>query len=328
MPKDHFVSRVYLRQFADTDGRLNAYSKQSGKNFRPWPEDICRLLDDDLNPEIPNRPELLGDLRKIFEPQWTAVLAALKRREAPSETRAVVAVCFAHMMITVPGWRRVMTTLFEGSRVARLDVENRLREEHGKKDEQLASAVASLKEGHTKLNADLNSVKRWVTLQTSRFGCLVYHANWRILENDTSVAFCTSDNPVAFLLNGAPLAPVLRFLPITPDLGLLLRFDDATKKENILHKSEEEIAQLWGEEPRGTIHSVRPTVAQVKGLNRTIAQCTEDLVLSSRADEGIQKLTEKYSKYRIEADFPIVKMPDSYITGFELRVRPRTDVPK
>ncbi len=70
MAQDHFVAQTYLRQWADpSSGMLRGYGKRTGREFPCAPKDVCREWDWDVNPYFKDNPRLLGDYRKIFEPQ-------------------------------------------------------------------------------------------------------------------------------------------------------------------------------------------------------------------------------------------------------------------
>lgn len=76
MAKDHYVARTYLRHFGDDSkgGMLNGYQKPNGTTFSCWPKDVCHEWDGDLNPSVLERSEILGDYRKIFEPNWNPAI--------------------------------------------------------------------------------------------------------------------------------------------------------------------------------------------------------------------------------------------------------------
>lgn len=324
--QDHYVAQTYLKHFADTDGRLHTYQKPSGKYFPAWPGDVCREWDDDLNVEIPDRPELLGDFRKMFEPHWNAVVEELKERRMAKDRKMVVSLCYAHMMICVPSWRRIAATFWEHSRAAQLRLKNTIYKERGIKDELLDKGVAMLENGALRLEAEPNSVKAWLTIKLTKFACQAYHADWQFVENNSDIPFFTSDSPVAVRYGTTPGEPITKFMPVTPKLGLLMIADPRKERNGIVHKPHEEIARLLGEEPSGTIRSVVPLPQTVRTLNRLIVQCAENLVFSSRKDDGAARLVQKYGTYRIESDFPGWREPDgSFISGVIMRVRPRSD---
>jgi len=324
--QDHYIAQTYLKHFADTDGRLHTYQKPNGKYFSAWPGDVCREWDDDLNPDIPDRPELLGDFRKMFEPHWNAVVEELKERRMAKDRKMVVSLCYAHMMICVPTWRRLLARFWEQTKAIELRFRNTTYKERGIKDEQLEKGIALIENGAIRLEAEPNSVKAWLTINLVKFACQAYHADWKIVENNGDIPFFTSDNPVAVQYGATPAEPTTKFMPITPKLGLLMITDPRKEHGRIIHKPHEEIERLLKEEPSGSIQSVVPLPQTVKNLNRLVAKCAESLVFSSRKEDGGARLFKKYGKYRIESDFPVQRQPDgSLIAGIIMRVRPRTD---
>lgn len=183
-----------------------------------------------------------------------------------------------------------------------------------------------IKEGKLRIEAEPNGVKAWLTIRLVKFACLAYHADWNFVENETDIPFLTSDNPVAVRYSGLPGAPVMKFMPITPTLGLMMTFDPKKEHEGILHKPHEEIERLLAEAPTGKIQSMHPYPATVRNLNKLVVQCAESLVFSSRHDEGIAKLVDKYGRYRIEQDFVGWRQSDgSFIHGVIMKVRESTN---
>ncbi len=85
---------------------LRGYGKRSGKEFPCAPKDICHEWDWDVNPYFKDNPRLLGDYRKIFEPQWNPALAAVRAERMSSEDKFVLAGYWALLSICTPTWHR------------------------------------------------------------------------------------------------------------------------------------------------------------------------------------------------------------------------------
>jgi len=71
-PRTTSFAQTYLRQWADpSSGMLRGYGKRTGREFPCAPKDVCREWDWDVESILlRDNPRLLGDYRKIFEPQW------------------------------------------------------------------------------------------------------------------------------------------------------------------------------------------------------------------------------------------------------------------
>lgn len=322
MADDHYVAQTYLRRFADRDGRLNAYRKDGKAPFRPWPQDICHEWNGDQNPMLPDRPEFLGDIRSIFEPEWNKVVECLSKRETNKEIRFLVALCFAHMMTCVPAWYRVMLAVTTRKLIGDLEVEQALRAEQGVVDPDIESAVAMIKAGELLIKVDPDFVKAQMSLRIFRHASFAYHSDWLFLENKTDIPFLISDNPVAMEYVGDPAAgaPLKRIMSITPHLALTMTFSRAK-----LPKAQQDMKSLLETEPAGSIEGMHPSPREVREFNRLISQCAERFVFSNRQDDGVGKLVEKYSQYRLENEYKQWRLRDgTYRTGHIVLVRPRT----
>jgi hypothetical protein len=323
---DHYVSRTFLQHFSDAEGRLHGYSKKDGKYFSPWPKDVCKEWDGDLNPAIEGMPDMLGEYRELFEPKWNPVVEELNKRNADRSIRLLVALCFANMVTCVPAWRRVAAELWQNMKGAELRFKNIINQERGIVDEGLEKGVAALEEGKIKLVADADSIKAKMTGNLMGLACLAYHSTFVFFENKTGIPFVTADNPVALRLSDVLGEPMTRFMPITPKLGLLLKLDAWGGRNGAFPKEPKEIESLLEDEPRGKVFGNNPSPAKVRGLNRLVVQCAEDQVFSCRKDDGIEALVAKYAKYRIESTpREYRESAISFIHGFVIEVRPRSD---
>jgi hypothetical protein len=103
MAQDHFVAQTYLRQWADpSSGMLYGYGKHTGKEFPCAPKDVCREWDWDVNPYFKNNPRLLGDYRKIFEPQWRPTVAAARTNQLSAEDKFMLSGYWALLTTCTP----------------------------------------------------------------------------------------------------------------------------------------------------------------------------------------------------------------------------------
>jgi hypothetical protein len=324
---DHYVSRTFLQHFGDAEGRLHGYSKKKdGEYFSPWPNDVCREWDGDLNPAIEGMPEMLGEYRRLFELKWNEVVEELNKRNADRSIRLLVALCFANMVTCVPAWRRVAAEQWQNMKLAELRFKNTINQERGIKDRGLEKGVAALEEGKVKLVADPDGIKAKLTGNLMGFASLVYHSNFEFYENRTDIPFVTADNPVALKLADTFGKAMIRFMPITSKLGLVMRLDAWESRKDGFPKGLEEINKLLEDEPRGKASGYHPSPTEVRALNRLMVQCAEDQVFSCRKDEGIEALVAKYGKYRIESTpREYRESATSLIHGFVIEVRPRSD---
>ena len=112
MAKDHFVAQTYLRHFGDASNGdiMRAYRKSDGTSFPCHPKDVCHEWDGDQNPLLAKK-ELLGDYRKIFEPQWNSSIGTLLAKTMSPQKMFAVSGDFANLMVCTPTWRRIGVTM-------------------------------------------------------------------------------------------------------------------------------------------------------------------------------------------------------------------------
>lgn len=314
MANDHFVAQTYLKHFGDPakGGMLHACQKSTGKAFPCWPQDVCREWDGDLNPLLV-KPELLGDYRKIFEPQWNAAIAALLANKLSPADKFAISGYFANLMVCTPAWRRVAVSMYNDHAKSFLIFSKQMKEKHGGNPDLPVNAVEMLERGEIAIDHDPNYIKAKSTQMLMDFAWLTYNHDWIIIGNKTSDPFITSDNPVAIQTSNNLQVPMTRYLPITPELCLAVKYDRGRRLPPFDPSAP----------PMGKVTSARITAKGARSINRLVAQCAEDLVFSSAPSKGIHTLVNKYAGFRIEAEF--VRFPtseaDTIYDGSIIRVR-------
>jgi hypothetical protein len=324
LAKDHFVAQTYLKHFGDPKikGMLHAYRKPDGATFQCWPKDVCHEWDGDLNPEILNRPELLGDYRKIFEPQWDPALAKMLSHDLSAGDKFVIAAYMANLMVCTPAWRRVGQEMYGQNIVSTLSAKNEVKQQSGQPDETLAEGLAMIKAGTLRVEVDANHIKAKSTRQLLVYACLAYNLDWLVKVNETDQPYLTSDNPVAMRFSGRHLDPLTRLFPVSPKVSLEMTYDP----RKLPRIKMEDVTAIMRSPPRGEVRRSRAKPGYVRMVNRTVVQCAESLVFSNRPDIGAGKLVSKYAKYRVEpeaAELPSDE-PNSRILGTIIRVRAST----
>jgi hypothetical protein len=295
MANDHFVARTYLKHFGDASNgdRLYGYRKSNGDEFPCRPRNICREWDGDINESwLARCPDLLGQFRKMFEPLWNGAVESLISGACPPPHRFAVAGYVANLMTSVPAWRRVGVQLYNDHATAYLLFAKRMKEKHG--DPLLpVDAITMLERGTIKLDHEPDYIKAVVTRQLLEAAWAIYHQDWTLLSNPTPHPFLTSDNPVAIEEAKDFREPSNHFVAITPKLGLQLR-----NRRSELPPITPKLREPLGITSRRTIQAT-----EAKQLNRLVARCAEDLVLSSTRCLSLAKLVRNASKFRVETEF-------------------------
>lgn len=318
MAKDHFIARTYLKQFGDAahGGQLYGYSKSTGKQFPCWPAHVCREWDGDLNPSwLATWPDLLGQFRKIFEPLWKTALETLLLATSAPQHRLAIAGYVANLMTCTPAWRRIGVQAHVDHATASLSFAKRMQEKHGYNPDLPVDGIAMLERGEIKLDYDPNYIKAVVTRQLMDTAWMIYHQDWELLSNPTHHPFLTSDSPVAIETAEDIRKPPTRFLALSPKLGLLVRAT-RTKLPPIT-------LDTLALPPLGQVSRRAVDPAGAKHLNRLIARCAEDLVLSSTDSSTIATLVRNAARFRVELDFVEFPAPepDTVYYGSIVRVR-------
>jgi len=320
--QDHFVAQTYLKHFGDpkAGGMLHAYRKTDGAEFPCWPKDVCTEWEGDLNDAFPDRPGLLGDYRKIFEPHWNPAVQTVLQGSIGASEKFVLSAYMANLMVCTPAWRRVGQKIYRDGHVGVLKFRHEMAEKHGRGDQLLKEGIDLLDKGHLKIEIDPSYIKAQVTRSLMNYACMMYNLDWTIVGNDTEQPFVTSDNPVAMAYSGQPGDPMTRFLPITPRLCLSVRM----RGESVARLTPEDVRKIMSAPPRGRVYRADARPVGVTESNKLIVQCAEELVFSSMADTGIRELTKKYAGYRIDTDQLEVRKksePNAIYQGFSLRVK-------
>lgn len=324
MTHDHFVAQTYLKHFSDASagGMLHAYRKTDCRRFRCWPKDVCREWDGDLN-RLLVHPTLLGEFRRIVEPYWNLSVENVFSGQITYHDKFVVAMYMANLMTCTPAWRRVGVSQHNQMYVLWLSFCKRMKEKHGCQPNLPVEAIEMLERGEIALDTDPNYIKGLVTRNLVQYAWYIYNQDWIILRNRSLQPFITSDNPVALQYSGAPGEPVCRFLPITPQLCLAMKFDP-TSNPTCERVTPTQLEAGLRRPPRGSVIQSACDEHRARFINRVQAQSAEELVFSSEASEGIQRLITKVSSFRLEVrcvEFPDPSGdPDAVIQGSILGV--------
>lgn len=324
MSKDHFIARTYLKHFGDPSrsGMLHAYRKSDGKTFPCWPADVCWEWDGDLNPNVfKDRPKILGELRKIFEPHWNEAIDSILEKRISNENKFLISAHIGHLMTCTPTWRRIGVGMGDQMIRQYLSFYKKMKDKHGGEFEIPRDGIEMIERGEMTVHTKPEYIKAISTQHLLEIAWEAYNQDWTVLRNNTDSPFLTSDNPVALSESRSAVVPSTRYLPITPRLCLSVNFSPNRVKPLDREKPSIDLQRP----PMGTIRGGDITAMGARIINRAVVQCAEDLVFSSVESEGIRKLVSRYAKYRVESEFVEfpAKEPDAIHTGSILRARER-----
>lgn len=315
MPRDHYVAQTYLRHFTDPGGELHVYRKSDGQYQRSGPKGVCYESDGDLIRDFLKNERLLGDYRAIFEPSWNDAIANVGNGVCNAAVKMAIAGYCANLMVCTPAWTRVGVKARSHNAMRMVKTRDVLSTEAGKPDAKLKEMIAALESGQYRLEAEPEAIRARAAVALAKFAWTLYNADWTMIRNRTSAEFITSDNPVAFDDPG-PWRPTRkpglpRYLPLTPRLCLYAFMNPRGERD------EPDFTQA----PRGQIQWGSVPLHGVQRINRVVAQCAEEIVISSKEDTSVQSLAAEYAGYRVDMEFITIRQRDGFIHGNHTRVR-------
>ncbi len=284
MPLDHFVAQTVLGAWCDSEtGKLQAYRKSTGGRFTPTPRSVCARHGDDENSYL-EIPDLLGQFRSLWEPNWTSAVEGFRRGMLDRENKYALSL----------GWASMMTTTPTSSEIGAQFLERLLR--------GMAPLIARTSPSLDALDKMKIEVDRkFAQAQFARVLPLIalrlYSQPWTLLTNATDEPFLTSDNPSAMFGNDDMGAPPAYLLPLAPDLCVTTLMNPVLSIPRTF-----ELVDIMAH----PIGAVSPQVAapeQVRFVNSLIVKHAGDIVLSSKSSDDIGSLVEMLRRYGVKLDF-------------------------
>lgn len=315
MPHDHYIAQTYLRPFADHGGMLHVYRKTDGKYWRSSPKGVCHEWDGDLIPDFLKNEGLLGDYRRIFEPAWSDAVKDIENGIFDTTVKLAVAGYWANLMACTPAWTRVGVKIRSADAMRTVRAYDVLLTEAGKPDAKLKKMLTTLDAGHYRVEAEPNAIRAHCAVALTKFAWELYNADWLVIRNNTNTEFITGDNPVAFddpgpwqwtRKHGLP-----RYLPFAPRLCLYCFINPRGQL------NEPDFTQP----PRGEVQWGSVPIHGVQRINRAVAQCAEEIVISSKDDPAIHALVAECARHRVDVEFITIREPNGFIFGNHTRVR-------
>lgn len=313
MPKDHYIAETYLKHFVGQDRLLHAYRKSDGKSFPCRPNDICRELDGDVVRDFLSDPTLLGQYRKIFEPAWNPAVADLQTGRLSPAAKMAIAGYWGNLLVFTPARLRVDVKSHNHAATHQLRATDALKTQAGKPDAKLKEMLEAFDTGMYRIDTEPNATRAMRVRHVMEVAWALYNSHWIVIKNNTGTDFLTSDNPVAFDDPGpwrGGQSSLPRYLPITPSLCLYCDTEERPQTD-----------PDFSQPPKGMIRLATIALRGVRRINRAVAQCAEDLVISSRKHSSVEALARKYAQYGIDVEFIEIRRPDSFIFGMRDRVR-------
>lgn len=313
MARDHFVAQTYLKHWTNPQsGMLLGYGKQSGKEFPCAPKDVCHAWNWDVNPYFKDNPRLLGEYRKIFEPQWNPTVAAVRSGQMSADDKFALAGYWALLTTCTPTWHRNAVKVAEKQLADFIPLAARhLANEKPEYGDFIEKALA---EGRIVPNPDGQHIKAMLTQQLTRTTLLLYQLDWTVIRNKTEASFITSDNPSSVLPRRPFSHGLIRFLPLAPDMALLAVIDPTTKRSTDLPDLEKT--------PPGRVRHAQVTRKQAARFNRVTVMNADELVFSVEASRPVRRLVRNHQDFKVAVEHARFPTPrGGYINAATMMIR-------
>jgi hypothetical protein len=271
---------------------LFGYGKRSGKEFPCATKDVCHEWDWDVNPYFKDNPVLLGEYRKIFEPQWKPAVAAIRAGQLSSEDKFSLSGYWALLSTCTPSWHRNVVKVAE--HIVAEFIPMVARHVAKQKPEYGDFIEEALAQEKIKPDPDGPHIKAMLTAHLTRTTLLLYQLDWTLVRNTTQAPFVTSDNPSSILPRRPFSNTLIRFLPLAPDFAVLAVIDPTTKRSADLPDLEKAAP--------GRIRYGRVTRKQVARLNRVLVMNADELIFTTRPSRPIRRLVRNHHDFRIATD--------------------------
>jgi hypothetical protein len=284
MPLDHFVAQTVLGAWCDPKtGKLQAYRKSTGARFTPTPRGVCARRDDDENPYL-ETPDLLGQFRSLWEPQWTAAVEGFRCGVLDAKNKYALSL----------GWASMMTTTPTSSDIGAQFLERLLR--------YMAPMIARIPPPpgaleKIKIEVDPKFAQAQFTRVLPLHALRLYSQPWTLLKNATEEPFLTSDHPSAMFGHDEMGLPPAYTLPLAPDLCVTTLMNPVLSLPKTF-----ELADILAH-PIGAVRPQVATPAQVRFINSLTVKHAGDIVLSSTSSDDIGALVETLRQYGVKLDF-------------------------
>ncbi|HHT9138729.1 MAG TPA: DUF4238 domain-containing protein [Candidatus Wunengus sp. YC60] len=290
-PKDHYVAQTYLRNFSikNNTAHVNAIRKSDLKRLNNVPvRSICYKVNWSTNPYFPEKPRVVEDYLKIFEPKWFNCVKMLADEKFDAETKYFMSGYIVYLRACTPTAIRLGQV--NSSEIVSRTYEIIEQKELSNPDTKHKDAINTIRShGGIKVNVDPNFPKAMGIRTLSGAHEKLQGFPWLIMTNETGIPYITSDNPVC-LRYPQNSAFCDFYVPITPKIAIMI---------HPLRNPESEIID--------SLTSVKPE--GVNEFNRLVVKCAEDMVIFNE-DFGVEELVKEFRDWRMEVlitKFPVEK---------------------
>lgn len=288
MAKDHFVSQVYLKQWADPklNGKVHVHRKGGKPSFAAHPYDLFRIEDGNTNNFLDD-PRELEKLAEFSEPAFEPALANLRDGIFNERTRLVIANLMTYFILASPTQMELMRPGFSKlilKFAKEVDKQGNISPFPNIPDHRFSGKSLSdlIEAGEIKADVDMRAPQALSVNRAENLIRVFYNSDWRIVKSAPNNPFLTSDFPVTFIIKERDTNRP-RFFPLAPDIGIVVysrRLDD--DGTGFSYNPVEQLGKHW-----------------TANLNREVVRGANDLVVSNAKYPWLKDFVRRYSKYRL-----------------------------
>jgi hypothetical protein len=190
MPRDHYVSQTYLKQFHTTDGPMMVYMLQ--KTVKPKfrlvnVKDVCNLKDGNRSDFFQNR-DMLENMLKQWEPEFPHIVRRIEQNKIFQSDIPILAQLMAYFFLCNPIQRR--NTEQSETVILKMVLHNVI------KNKLVPPMPKGLREEDLVPEIDSEYILSQRASLIEPFCEKIRQCKWVFFKNDTEYDFCTSDYPV------------------------------------------------------------------------------------------------------------------------------------
>lgn len=270
---------------------MHAIRKRDLKYFTPDSKSICRIDENSTNDYIKDDPRAIERFLATIEPNYNRAVSSVARGRISSTDIFVIAGFIAYINTCSPAAMRFsiphLKAMIEETAFL-LDQQKELPEPPPTLEGE--SITKLLREGKIEIGVD-PKYPQAVGIK-SIFSLIGSYGNfdWEILHNrHLELPFITSDFPLVAQATRDPRV-LIRIFPLSPYLAVKLIPKIGIPREEL---------NLEFKHFRFCCKKLKKK--EVRSTNRLIAQCAEDLILSSRDSVELRHLAETCAGYRLES---------------------------
>jgi|GEM_PF-5268962 len=311
--KDHFVPVTYLNKFCDSAKRnlLHTYAKDDREVVYTCskPRKVCTERGGDENPYFEDTT-ILRDFLNELEPRWSDAVDRLINDHMDSDARYIVSGLIAYMSTWVPAVRKVFVSLMEDELKALRPMFAHHAESEIDDPIERRMLVEGLLDPNIIASVDPHFPRAIVLKNMVQLAGRLFEGNWMLCNAPEGQHFITSDNPAVKWHRDHNDFFGKTYLPLTPDWSVI-----------ILPNPDKPTVDVSALLP-GDIETGEMSVEAFEELRELTIKCADRIVISSRHDECVMELAQRFRKWRLTNLHDTFPSGNGFLSLFRMRPLP------